>query len=708
MSLSFKFIPLTFLNDENEIKKQIRNTIILKYFFGRNSKTVHLEDLITGTQYGYNASALVQGRNKFLRISDITDGKVNWETVPYCNCTDEKTYLLFPNDILIARTGGTTGKSFLISEPPALSIYAGYLIRIRANIETNPDYLNLFLNSYVYWSQIVSLNEDNFRPSVNAEKLKKLILPKCDPSTQNDAVKISNGEIINGYDDLYQLIDETLLKYDKLKEIQVEKRNQYELQKLLKNSFIQEAIQGKLTDKWRLENPNVEPAEKLITRINNNKATKEKSNSKKFKIKPITLNKLPFSLPTNWVWSSIPDILNKSNGSIRRGPFGSSLKIDMFEPKSEKTTKIYEQKNAIRKDYSLGDYYISTDKYPNLKSFLAGPGDILISCAGTIGEIYKLPEEAPIGIINQALLKVNLNNEIILDKFFILMFQGQLKNQVNSDAKGSAMKNMGSVKYLQSELIFGLPPFDEQKKIIEEYELIYNKCQVLEEEIRKTERQSNQLMQAVLKEAFEVNNINDSLDALFEDINYNLYVAMINKQIENRLRINYGEVATQKTVFNINAFTDQKIPYNFINSNHGTFSPQLKEDLSKNNYLTKDRKGNGEVFIIKPSKEKEVLEALSNSKNKQFVRAVNGVLDIYELPFINKETDKIELLNTVAKLIIDYKTSDLEKIYTGMQNWEIKQNGFKTKAEKFTKTDTRKMIGLIDNLGLVDKLKKFI
>ena len=267
MSLSFKFIPLTFLNDENEIKKQIRNTIILKYFFERNSEIVHLEDLITGTQYGYNASALVEGRNKFLRISDITDGKVNWKTVPYCNCTDEETYLLFPNDILIARTGGTTGKSFLISEPPALSIYAGYLFRIRANDETNPNYLNLFLNSYVYWSQIVSLNEDNFRPSVNANKLKKLILPKCDETAQNDAVKISNGELVNGYDDLYQLIGETLLKYDKLKEIQFEKNNQLELQKALKQSILSEALQGKLTEKWREENPTIEVASKLLERI---------------------------------------------------------------------------------------------------------------------------------------------------------------------------------------------------------------------------------------------------------------------------------------------------------------------------------------------------------------------------------------------------------------------------------------------------------
>ena len=152
MSLKFKYIPLTFLKDENQIKEQIKNTIILKYLFDKYNNFSKLEKLIVDTQYGYNASALKSGANKFLRISDITDGKVNWESVPYCDCSDEETYLLKTNDLLIARTGGTTGKSFIIEKPPKKSIFAGYLIRIRANEENKAEYLNLFLNSYVYWS----------------------------------------------------------------------------------------------------------------------------------------------------------------------------------------------------------------------------------------------------------------------------------------------------------------------------------------------------------------------------------------------------------------------------------------------------------------------------------------------------------------------------------------------------------------------------
>jgi type I restriction enzyme S subunit len=115
--LKFEFVPLTFISDREEIKKHIRNTLILIYLFEKYNTPARLEKLIKGTQYGYNASALQSGNNKFLRISDIHESKVNWDTVPFCNCDNEETYLLKNDDILIARTGGTTGKSFKIRNP---------------------------------------------------------------------------------------------------------------------------------------------------------------------------------------------------------------------------------------------------------------------------------------------------------------------------------------------------------------------------------------------------------------------------------------------------------------------------------------------------------------------------------------------------------------------------------------------------------------
>lgn len=239
MALTFNVIPLTFLKDQEEINKIIKNTIILKYLYKKSNAVIPLQKLIEGTQYGYNDSAKKIGKNKFLRISDITNGAVNWETVPFCDCTDEETYFLKSKDILIARTGGTTGKSFMISMPPKSSIYAGYLIRIRANESTMPEYLNLFLNSYAYWSQIVSLNEDNFRPRVNAISLKTLLVPNCSKEMQEDAVKISNGEYLEKYDDLFEKINQL----EKCKDLEEEYRKSLRYASMLKEALIVDAFE---------------------------------------------------------------------------------------------------------------------------------------------------------------------------------------------------------------------------------------------------------------------------------------------------------------------------------------------------------------------------------------------------------------------------------------------------------------------------------
>lgn len=497
MSLSFKFIPLTFLNDENEIKKQIRNTIILKYFFERNSETVHLENLITGTQYGYNASALVQGRNKFLRISDITDGKVNWKTVPYCNCTDEKTYLLFPNDILIARTGGTTGKSFLISEPPALSIYAGYLIRIRANEETNPDYLNLFLNSYVYWSQIVSLNEDNFRPSVNAEKLKKLILPKCDQNAQNDAVKISNGELINGYDDLYKLIEETLLKYDKLNEIQFERRNQYELQKKLKQTIIQEAFEGKLSLNWREKNPNIEFAQKLLTRIRNEKEgfIPGKKVKKEKKYQSINLSEIPYELPISWNWCFISELADISTGD--------SINKDVKDSKYKNLKDGYDYIGTKDVEFDgKGITYNNGTRIPkdDFQFKISKKNSTLICIEGGSSgkKIGFVDRDVCFGNkLLSSTFNINLNPVFYHYAFYSLFFENEFKLKSKGLRGGVALNEFKSIK-------IPLIPIEEQNYLCDKIKNALILCDHLDNEISNSEVQAKELMKAVLKEAFEL------------------------------------------------------------------------------------------------------------------------------------------------------------------------------------------------------------
>jgi type I restriction enzyme S subunit len=173
MKPTIKFIPLSFINNKDELLKQIRNSVIFAYLFEEFKETT-LNSYIETTQYGYTASAKNDGTHKLLRITDINNGTVDWKNVPFCNCGSDKKYLLKDHDFLVARTGGTTGKSFLVNNPPDNAIFASYLIRLRLKKSVKVDFINAFLNSYCFWSQIVEIKSGAAQPNVNAEKLKKL------------------------------------------------------------------------------------------------------------------------------------------------------------------------------------------------------------------------------------------------------------------------------------------------------------------------------------------------------------------------------------------------------------------------------------------------------------------------------------------------------------------------------------------------------
>ena len=143
--------------------------------------------------------------------------------------------------------------------------------------------------------------------------------------------------------------------------------------------------------------------------------------------------------------------------SIVRGPFGSALKKEFFVPKGPGVYKVYEQKHAIRKQIDIGTYYISSDRFETLKRFECHPGDILMSCSGTMGRLYQLPPNCEPGVMNQALCKFTLSDSILVDYF--LGFMEQVVDELG--AKGSGIKNVSSVKFIKAIRI-PLPPVELQ------------------------------------------------------------------------------------------------------------------------------------------------------------------------------------------------------------------------------------------------------
>ena len=245
--------------------------------------------------------------------------------------------------------------------------------------------------------------------------------------------------------------------------------------KALRQKILDLAIHGKLVP----QDPNDEPASVLLERI---KAEKERlikegkiKRSKKSAKTSDTphYEQVPFEVPGSWVWCTLGDL-----AFYKKGPFGSSLTKAMFVPKSNDTYKVYEQKNAIQKDNTLGSYFITKEKYDSLIGFAIQPYDIIVSCAGTIGETYVLPQNSQEGIINQALMLIRLYSREI-EQFYLLYFDFILKEEAYKESKGTAIKNIPPFDVLKGFHI-PLPPISEQQRILKEIEHWFSLIDIIE------------------------------------------------------------------------------------------------------------------------------------------------------------------------------------------------------------------------------------
>lgn len=131
----------------------------------------------TVSQYGYTEKAHWEKVGpKFLRITDIQDNKVDWDEVPWCPIDEAgmKQYAVQIGDIMIARTGATTGKSYLICDDVE-AVFASFLIRLKV-VDKNLDYNYLYgyMQSEDYWRQITDFSSGIAQPGVNANKLKQI------------------------------------------------------------------------------------------------------------------------------------------------------------------------------------------------------------------------------------------------------------------------------------------------------------------------------------------------------------------------------------------------------------------------------------------------------------------------------------------------------------------------------------------------------
>jgi len=267
--------------------------------------------------------------------------------------------------------------------------------------------------------------------------------------------------------------------------------------KRYRQSVLKYAFEGKLTEEWRVKHMGeLEPASILLERI---KEERKKNAKGKYKeLPPVDTSELP-ELPEGWVFLTLDYLASNEKNSIKRGPFGSAIRKEFFVPAGY---KVYEQKNVIYNDFKRGDYFINEQKFNELIDFEVKTGDVLMSCSGTVGKIAIVPKRIQQGIINQALLKISLDDEVISTPYFVYLFRSKIDEIILKNTRGSAMVNISSVKDLK-QIPFPNPSKIEQVKIVEEIERRFSVADAVENIVDQNLKQADRLRQSILKRAFE-------------------------------------------------------------------------------------------------------------------------------------------------------------------------------------------------------------
>ena len=421
-------------------------------------------------QYGYNAPAQENGRIKMVRISDIQDNSVLWETVPYCDIRESEidAYLLKPNDILFTRTGGTVGKSYLVQEVPEEAIYAGYLIRTRYSNQLCPQYLKYFMESELYWSQLREGTIATAQPNCNGKTLGNMLVP-IPPL-------LEQFRIVEKLNKIMLCVNEYSIAYSKAKRLNDNFPEQ------LKKSILQEAIQGKLVP----QNPADEPASVLLEHIcaekqkliAEGKLKKDKHESVIFRRDNSHYEKrgseevciddeIPFDIPENWTWCRLNELCIKIGaGSTPTG--GKAVYVS-------DGIKFIRSQNVYNDGLRLIDIAYITEEI-NLKksgSIVLAKDILLNITGGSIGRCAIVPDDFDIANVNQHVMIIRLLDPVIRQWIHTILISNYIQNLIMDVQVGVSREGLSATKLMN--FLIPLPPIREQKQILELYAIISNR-----------------------------------------------------------------------------------------------------------------------------------------------------------------------------------------------------------------------------------------
>ncbi|ENM5732751.1 restriction endonuclease subunit S [Vibrio mimicus] len=473
-----------------------------------------LGELSKDIHYGYTASAKHESDGiRLLRITDIQDDKVNWATVPACEITSQKaeTYLLENDDILIARTGGTIGKSYLVENIDVHAVFASYLIRVRKITELNASFVKVFLGSQLYWSQLYANAAGTGQPNVNATALKSLIIPiptleeqhrivakvdelmaLCDQLEQQTEASLDAHQVLvetllatltNSQD-----ADELMANWTRISEHFDTLFTTGESIDQLKQTILQLAVMGKLVP----QDPNDEPAAKLLERIAEEKAqlVKEKKIKKQKALPPIADEEKPFELPNGWAIERLGNLTQKlGSGSTPRG--GQSAYISGGIP-------FLRSQNVWNDGLKMDDIaFIKQETHDKMENTKVFPDDILLNITGaSLGRSTIFPAELVEANVSQHVTIIRLVNSEMNEFVHLGILSPMIQKLVWGRQVGMAIEGLS--KKVLEQFEFPVPPLKEQKKIVSKVAQLYVICDQLKQRLRDSQQTQLLLTDAIV------------------------------------------------------------------------------------------------------------------------------------------------------------------------------------------------------------------
>lgn len=409
------------LTEEERLEQALVPESEWPYELPEGWKWVRLEGLCNEIQYGYTAKAENnESFPKLLRITDLKKDGVNWSSVPNCNINEENfiKYKIKEGDIFFARTGATTGKSYLVRNVPR-AVFASYLIRLQVNRMILNDYLYNFLQSGLYWNQISDLSSGIAQPGVNSKKLREIIIPLAPIEKQQ------------------QIVDQIESLFSKLEEAKEKVESVLESSENRKFAILHKAFTGELTKKWREENGDILASSESI-------------------IDPEDLldkDQEPYEIPDSWSWSTLGNMTKVIGGgtpSSKVQEYYEGGTIPWIRPADLSGYKNVYISRGERNITTLGSEKSSARKLPK--------DTVLLSSRAPIGYVVIAGNELT---TNQG-FKSFLPRENYMPKYLYWYLKGN-KPLLEKNASGTTFLELSASRVGQIEI--PLPTVIEQKQI---------------------------------------------------------------------------------------------------------------------------------------------------------------------------------------------------------------------------------------------------